>query len=563
MKTLTPLLRAFYPYLSADPARYRETVKTVEPSEVCRYTQLKLGVNEKVFIALIVLGMITGPLFGQDAATPDDQAPPAATNSQVVVEDADQTSQSEIDVNHSHIRHDALVKFRSDAVLKTNDSAEAVVAIGSSAEVHGKVREAVVAIGGDIVIDGEARDVIAILGGVKAGPGAKIRGDVVCIGGGLDVADGATLTGKPVVIDLGGLSTGLRAWLIHCLFKLRPLAPQVGWVWVIGLFFFLIYLIIALIMPGTVLACATEINRRPATTFFMGLLTKMLLPLIIFILVATGIGAVIVPFFGAALAFGALIGKTALFEALGLGIGRRLGVAVLQNSLIAFILGIGVITILYMVPVIGFLALGIVSVWGLGGAVTAAFGAMRRETPEKPAAPAAAAMTANVPPAATAAQNPGGATTVSDPSAPAAGSPQAAPTAAPGIPEAFSQRRANFWERMGAGFLDFVIVGILGGLTHATPLGFLVALAYFAGMWTWKGTTVGGALLGLKVVRLDAQPVTFMVALVRALAAAFSIFFLFLGFLWIAWDREKQGWHDKIAGTVVVRLPRSVPLVCL
>ena len=82
-------------------------------------------------------------------------------------------------------------------------------------------------------------------------------------------------------------------------------------------------------------------------------------------------------------------------------------------------------------------------------------------------------------------------------------------------------------------------------------------------MWTWKGTTVGGALLGLKVVRLDAQPVTFMVALVRALAAAFSIFFLFLGFLWIAWDREKQGWHDKIAGTVVVRLPRSVPLVCL
>ena len=153
----------------------------------------------------------------------------------------------------------------------------------------------------------------------------------------------------------------------------------------------------------------------------MGLLTKMLLPLIIFILVATGIGAVIVPFFGAALAFGALIGKTALFEALGLGIGRRLGVAVLQNSLIAFILGIGVITILYMVPVIGFLALGIVSVWGLGGAVTAAFGAMRRETPEKPAAPAAAAMTANVPPAATAAQNPGGATTVSDPSAPAAG----------------------------------------------------------------------------------------------------------------------------------------------
>jgi uncharacterized RDD family membrane protein YckC len=28
---------------------------------------------------------------------------------------------------------------------------------------------------------------------------------------------------------------------------------------------------------------------------------------------------------------------------------------------------------------------------------------------------------------------------------------------------------------------------------------------------------------------------------------------LYLGFLWIAFDRRKQGWHDKIAGTVVVQ----------
>jgi len=56
---------------------------------------------------------------------------------------------------------------------------------------------------------------------------------------------------------------------------------------------------------------------------------------------------------------------------------------------------------------------------------------------------------------------------------------------------------------------------------------------------------------------------TFVVALVRALAAFFSAIVLFLGFLWIFWDEEKQSWHDKIAGTVVVRLPRGTPLVCL
>jgi uncharacterized RDD family membrane protein YckC len=54
-----------------------------------------------------------------------------------------------------------------------------------------------------------------------------------------------------------------------------------------------------------------------------------------------------------------------------------------------------------------------------------------------------------------------------------------------------------------------------------------------------------------------------LVALVRGLAAAFSVIVLFLGFLWIAWDQDKQGWHDKIAGTAVVRLPQSAPLVCL
>jgi uncharacterized RDD family membrane protein YckC len=38
---------------------------------------------------------------------------------------------------------------------------------------------------------------------------------------------------------------------------------------------------------------------------------------------------------------------------------------------------------------------------------------------------------------------------------------------------------------------------------------------------------------------------------------------LFLGFFWILWDKDQQGWHDKIAGTVVVRLPKALPLVCV
>jgi uncharacterized RDD family membrane protein YckC len=116
---------------------------------------------------------------------------------------------------------------------------------------------------------------------------------------------------------------------------------------------------------------------------------------------------------------------------------------------------------------------------------------------------------------------------------------------------------------MGAAFLDMILVGILSGLIGRGPLGLLVTLAYFSGMWAWKGTTVGGVVLKLKVVRLDGQPITFPVALVRGLAGAFSTVVLFLGILWIAWDKDKQGWHDKIAGTVVVRLPHTQSLVCI
>jgi uncharacterized RDD family membrane protein YckC len=51
--------------------------------------------------------------------------------------------------------------------------------------------------------------------------------------------------------------------------------------------------------------------------------------------------------------------------------------------------------------------------------------------------------------------------------------------------------------------------------------------------------------------------VDWVTVIVRALACFFSIVAAGLGFIWIAFDREKQGWHDKIAGTVVVRLPRA------
>ena len=107
-------------------------------------------------------------------------------------------------------------------------------------------------------------------------------------------------------------------------------------------------------------------------------------------------------------------------------------------------------------------------------------------------------------------------------------------------------------------FLISAIIFIIpGGPALFIPL----AVVYFAGMWTWRGTTFGGLVLGHKVVRTDGGPVTFSVAIVRSLLSIFSGIVFFLGFLWAAWDHEKQTWHDKIAGTVVVKMPAGFALI--
>lgn len=481
-------------------------------------------------------------------------------------------------------RRNAVVTFGKSAELKTHQSADAVVAIGGSATAHGKVRDAVVAIGGDVTIDGaEVGDaVVAVLGNVKVAPGSIVHGEVVAVGGKVEIADGATVEGEIQEVDFGAMGlpslNWLKQWLVQCVFKLRPLAiaPGLGWVWMLAGAYFLFYLLVAVALPRPVEVCLAEITRRPATTFFMGLLTKMLLPLIFVILVATGVGVVVIPFLAAALFFGALIGKVAFLEYLGQSLGRAFGLGPVVKPVVAFLIGSLILVLLYLVPILGLITLAITALWGLGVAVTAAFGSLRREIPERPGTPpppmtgsgraTTAASSAGFAAGATSmtAPEPGGPPVMGSSEAGLPPAPVAAPLGtSPVASEVLGFPRASFWERLGAAFLDVILASILASLVGGPPLGFLVVLAYFAGMWAWKGTTVGGVVLNLKVVRLDDRPVTFAVALVRGLAAAFSVIVLFLGFLWMIWDREKQTWHDKIAGTVVIRLPRGMPLVCL
>jgi uncharacterized RDD family membrane protein YckC len=553
-------------------------------------------------ISFILTGLFLLATLNVQAQNADDAAPTTPAVNEKAADETQAGQSEKEEVRKERRSRGPIIEFWRTATLKTNEEADVVIALFGPAKIHGKVQDAVVSVFGDTEIDGEVggaavsvfgnldakpgtkihEDAICVFGDFTVGPGVKIRGNARAIGGVLDAAESADIQGEMQSLPLPFV-IGMRDWVKHCVLLLRPLSLKVGWVWIIAGIMFMVYLGITVLFPRAVGACVGNLTQRPATTFFMGLLTKVLVPIIILLLVVIGVGVVVVPFIGIALLVGALFGKAAFAQFIGLRVGEQLKIGALATPLAAFLLGTVIIVLLYMVPVLGLIVFGIISVWGLGAAVMATFGGLRREMPPKPIAVSPASTgtispVAGFTPSDTAqslgvnlAPPPGESSSVppvvpAEPGATSTAVPGAlSPTAGPYLDDALRYPRASFWERIGAAFLDIILISIVGGIAGNVFGGpimfFLLALAYFAGLWTWRGTTVGGIVVNLKVVRADGQPMNLAAALVRALAAAFSVIVFFLGFLWILWDKERQGWHDKIAGTAVVRLPRGVPLV--
>ena len=71
--------------------------------------------------------------------------------------------------------------------------------------------------------------------------------------------------------------------------------------------------------------------------------------------------------------------------------------------------------------------------------------------------------------------------------------------------------------------------------------------------WKWKSATPGKMVIGAVIVDANtlAPPSTGQL-IGRYLGYFISALFMGLGFLWVAFDGRKQGWHDKLAGTLVI-----------
>jgi uncharacterized RDD family membrane protein YckC len=520
------------------------------------------------------------PASAPDAATPNS-AP----------DDAENWDDGHLRIGHGRHRHfdhdtDDLVSVGHDSILAAGGQVDSVVAVLGSATNDGMAREDVVSVFGDTTVNGPvgdsavavlgnvtvnsdvAEDVVAVLGNVRLGPAAHVHGHVVSVLG--------TVTEDPSAIVDQGIerilpqqltsSQSLRTWVGKGLMLGRPLVLGTGlsWLWGISFAFLAIYTILALLFRDATEHCIATLNDNPGKSLITAILAVVLTPLMLFLLMISVVGLLVIPIALVLLFFAAVFGK---MTALGWIGNRCFNVRPdlsAPHPALAVMVGGLLVMLAYLVPVLGIVVFILLGMFGYGAVLYALINRFRRTTAGTPHVAAGAGLHAAAPGPAAAA---GAAAAQAAPLDAAAAAAPAAPTA-PAEPVPLSTYpRAGFWVRMGALLIDVVIVWALvrlllnwpqEGSTRLCVLGLAI---YGALMWKLKGTTVGGIVFDLRVVRLDSRILDWPTAWVRALGCILSICALGLGFFWIGVDAGKQAWHDKLAGTIVVRVPRGTPLV--
>lgn len=132
---------------------------------------------------------------------------------------------------------------------------------------------------------------------------------------------------------------------------------------------------------------------------------------------------------------------------------------------------------------------------------------------------------------------------------------------------------AGFWIRVGAALIDTLLILIIIGplLTLIYGKDYWIGEAFFYGFWdlvlsyifpaiavvvfwSYQSATPGKIALKLRIVdaKTGGKPTTGQL-IGRYLGYYLSLIPLGLGIIWVGIDKKKQGWHDKVAGTVVIR----------
>jgi len=476
------------------------------------------------------------------------------------------------------------VNIGSDTYIGKDETMDSAVAVAGRTTVDGKVTQDAVSVVGGTTVNGSVNgdavtvvgntvvngsvggDVVAVAGNVVLGPKAVIGGDVVAVAGAVQRAPGAEIHGdvrQVGFIRFPGLDW-LFTWVKEALFKGRLLAfsAGTGWAWSLFAGSVIFFALLALVFRPGVERCVDVLETRPGFTILTAVLTFLAIPLALVLLSITVVGVVLLV---VALVACALFGRAVLLAWMGKLITKPFGAQGWAIPAVNVLIGGVVVMLLFTVPIVAFVVAMLLGVMSLGVTVYPFILSMRRNGAKS--GPAAPAVSAAAPVAA--------AVVIADAGTPSAEAGAAAPTT--GIPivvppaaaipplSAASLPRAGFWIRFAALMIDLIlcriVIIVIPGLHFSVSLVLFMLAVYGAVMWKLRGTTVGGAICHLKVVRLDDRPLDWTASIVRVLGCFLSLAIVGLGFIWASVDPSRQSWHDKIAGTTVVRTPSGISLI--
>src|SRR5688500_736182 len=494
------------------------------------------------------------------------------------------------------------VQIFRDYTLPRNEEVRELIGVLGDLRIEGRVSRNAVVTAGDLTLGPTAHveGTVAVIGGsLTVEKGAFVGHEVIVIGGTANLPEGFQTSGEHVIIGTPEIASALRGvypWVTRGLIFGRLIVPDLDWTWTVAVLSFLLGFVLHLLFNRPVTACADALARRPISALFVGILALLVAPLLFTLVAATAVGLLVVPSAIAGVIAAGMIGKAGVSPARGRGVAGATGPADRGQAARSFTIGAVLITLTYLLPVFGLIVWGMVGIFGLGAATMTMSGRLRRERPATPPfapagptpatppvvpapAPAAApAMTyaASAPPEpafvsapVTPAPEPAtfAGTGLGDagpaPGGPAMGRAASAQPLPPGS-DLTLYPRATFFDRIAAMALDLMLIGIAMNLLDPrhidSPPFVIIVFLYHVAFWAWKGTTLGGIVCNVRIVRTNGEPPRFIDALVRGLSGIFSVAALFIGVLWMLNDAEKQMWHDKIAGTVVVKLPRELVL---
>jgi uncharacterized RDD family membrane protein YckC len=134
----------------------------------------------------------------------------------------------------------------------------------------------------------------------------------------------------------------------------------------------------------------------------------------------------------------------------------------------------------------------------------------------------------------------------------------------------------GFWKRLLATIIDTILIWLvilppliaIYGWSYFDPdvtgfvagpadfiISWIIPIFIIIGFWSWRQATPGKMAIKAKIVdATTGEKPTIKQWIIRYLGYFVSLIPLGLGYTWVAFDKRKQGWHDKMAGTVVVPL---------